>query len=236
MSNRDFASKQLNKIQNRILDAARAANRDPSEITLIGASKQQSSQRINEFYASGQRSFGENYLQEALLKQAELTDLDIDWHFIGKLQSNKCKAAAQHFDWVQTVDRLKIAQRLAQFRSSEFSNMERRPLNVLIQLNIDQEDSKAGVSLQAAPSLCAEICELGTICLRGFMLIPKPARDLDQQRRPFAQARHTLEKINQSLGITLDTLSMGMSNDLEAAISEGATMIRVGTDLFGPRS
>lgn len=235
MSNRDFASKQLNKINNRVLQAAQAANRDYSEISLIAASKQQTSQTIRAFHNNGLNHFGENYLQEARQKQDELQDLNLNWHFIGRLQSNKCKTIAEHFNWVHTVDRLVIAQRLARNRIDQAtSNIQ--PLNLLIQLNVDQEQSKGGISLDSAPSLCAQISQLDGIQLRGFMLIPKPHDNFDQQRRPFALARETLEKVNQRHGIGLDSLSMGMSGDLEAAIMEGSTMIRIGSDLFGPRN
>jgi len=220
-------------IHNRIQQAAMAANRDFSEIQLIGACKQQASKVLAAFHNAGLTQFGENYLQEALAKQTELPT-NIDWHFIGKLQSNKCKDIAQHFDWVHTVDRLKIAQRLAKSRLAD-ENLT-KPLNVLIQLNPEQENTKSGVSLSEAGTLSAQISELNGLALRGFMLIPAPKTNTEEQRLPFAQARETLEMVNQRYGITLDTLSMGMSNDLETAILEGATMIRVGTALFGSRT
>ncbi|MDB4511925.1 YggS family pyridoxal phosphate-dependent enzyme [Arenicella sp.] len=232
MSNRDFASKQLNMIKNRIRCAAISVKRDPTTIKLVGASKQKSAEILRSFYLAGLSNMGENYLQEALVKQAELNDLSIDWHFIGKPQSNKCKTIAQHFDWVHSVDRLKIAQRLAQFRSAQ----EKSPINLLIQLNVDQEQSKGGIAVAQAPSLCAQISDLENVQLRGFMLIPKATDSIDQQRRPFAAARDVLERTNQRYGLGLDTLSMGMSSDLEAAINEGATIIRIGSALFGART
>lgn len=222
-------------IHNRIRQAAIAANRDFNEISLIGASKQQSNDHINAFYKAGLSQFGENYLQEALVKKTELSNKNIDWHFIGKLQSNKCKDVAQHFDWVHALDRLKIAQRLASYRLAG-DNQTTPPLNILIQLNPDQENTKSGVSLNEAGTLCAQISELEGVTLRGFMLIPAPKTSTQAQRRPFAQARETLDIINQRYGTTLDTLSMGMSNDLESAILEGSTMIRIGTALFGART
>ena len=230
MRNSDFAPKQLTKVQYRINLAAKEANRDPSEITLIGACKQQSSELIGEFHNAGLDDFGENYLQEALEKRKTLSTIP-NWHFIGRLQSNKCKDVAHHFSWVHTVDRLKIANALALAAEKSSST-----LNILVQLNIDEEKPKGGVSVQSATELCSQISEMSNLRLRGFMLIPKPTKDLVEQHRPFALARETLESINQRYGLDLDTLSMGMSNDIEAAILEGSTMIRIGTDLFGPRT
>jgi len=228
MSNRDYASKQLNKIQNRILRATAAAKRDQSSVVLVGASKAQPSQLIRDFHDGGLRTLGENYLQEAIEKQAELADLTIQWHFIGKLQSNKTRAVATHFSWVHGVDRYKIARRLSEHRDSNDN------LNLLIQLNVDQEESKVGIPPERAPTLCEQISQLENVSLRGFM-VPKARQGFDQQRAPFAIARQTLESINQRYDLKLDTLSMGMSNDLEAAIAEGSTMVRIGTDLFGAR-
>ncbi|MCL4160792.1 UNVERIFIED_CONTAM: hypothetical protein GTU68_030269 [Idotea baltica] len=234
MCNSDFASKQLSKILNRVSRAAKASNRDLSEIKIVAASKQQPSTVIRTFHAAGISTVGENYLQEALIKREQLKDIDIDWHYIGKLQSNKCKAVAQNFSWVHTIDRLKLAQRFDQYGKS-FNTETFKPLNILIQLNIDQEQSKAGIPIEQAPTLCAQVHELENIRLRGFMLIPKPTKTPELQRKPFEIARKTLENVNQRYGFKLDSLSMGMSNDLESAILEGSTMIRIGTDLFGPR-
>ena len=197
---------------------------------MVGASKQQTSIHVGDFYESGLRDFGENYVQEALTKKQELEDLNINWHFIGRIQSNKCRAIAENFNWVHSVDRLKIAKALA-----NASAARDQPLNILIQLNNDRESSKAGITIAQAPKLCREIAELNAVCLRGFMLIPKSTTEMDHQRQPFSAAREAMESINQRYGMNLDTLSMGMSNDLEAAILEGATMIRIGTDLFGAR-
>ena len=224
--NRDYASKQLNKIRNRIQLAAKSANRDDSEITLIGASKRQKPELIRAFSEAGLRAVGENYLQEAINKQQQLTDIELQWHHIGAVQSNTTRLIAEHFSWVHGVDRFKIAQRLA-----DASNA----LQLCVQLNVEGEASKGGVSVNAAAELCAQIAELDSIKLRGFMLIPKPRADPTDQRRPFALARETLEQVNQRYGLQMDTLSMGMSGDLEAAIAEGSTMVRIGTDLFGPR-
>ncbi|MCL4129165.1 UNVERIFIED_CONTAM: hypothetical protein GTU68_056870 [Idotea baltica] len=219
-------------IKNRIRHAALDARRDPSDIKLIGASKHQSINLLRDFCLAGLTDLGENYLQEALTKQGKMNDSVVDWHFIGKVQSNKCKTIAEQFDWVHSVDRFKIAQRLAQSRAAKGES----PLNILIQLNIDLEDSKNGIHLTQAPTMSAQISELEGIKLRGFMLIPAPSNSKEQQRRPFALAREVLEMTNQQHGLELDTLSMGMSGDLEAAILEGATMIRVGSALFGPRT
>lgn len=231
MCNIDFASKQLNMIKNRIHRAALEANREPTKIELVGASKQQSVETMRAFHQAGLSHFGENYLQESLNKQKQLQSENINWHFIGSIQSNKCKTIAQSFNWVHSIDRLKIAQRLAKFTMQN----DQAPLNLLIQLNVDHELSKSGVGLTEAPALCAQIEELDGVIARGFMLIPAPSKSLAEQRRPFEKARKLLEVTNQRYGLHLDTLSMGMSNDLEAAILEGATMVRVGTSLFGPR-
>ncbi len=229
MCNRDFASKQLNMIQNRISLSANNAGREARSITLIGASKGQPSSLIREFHNAGLNSLGENYLQEGLKKTAELSDLPLQWHFIGHIQSNKTKQIAENYDWVHTIDRIKIATRLAQQAPSNKS------INALIQLNIDEEDSKSGVNLKDASSLANQIAQLDNIQLRGYMLLPKPRHSFEEQRKPFAVAREALELTNQRYGLHLDQLSMGMSKDLEAAISEGGTMIRVGRDLFGDR-
>lgn len=230
MCNREFASKQLNKILIRINLAAEKVGRDPSEITLVGACKQQSSNLVQAFIDSGLYDFGENYLQEFLTKQQKLTSEKVCWHFIGRVQSNKCKDIAQHFNWVHAVDRYKVAKALGKARPANL-----QPLNLLVQLNVENEDTKGGITAEQAYRLCDEVAELESVNLRGFMLIPKSDANLTEQRRPFATARETMERVNQRLGLKLDTLSMGMSNDLEAGILEGATMIRVGTALFGAR-
>lgn len=232
MSNRDFAAKQLNKIRNRIERAALDAGRRSTDISLIGASKMHSSQIIRSFQEQGLRHIGENYLQEAIRKRSELTDLNLHWHFIGKIQSNKTALVARHFSWVHGVDRLKIAQRLAQHRSKQ---AETKALQVLVQINIDDEASKSGASALQVPALCDAISQLDFVQLRGLMLIPKMRQDHEQQRRPYATAREILELSNQRFGLNMKHLSMGMSNDLEAAIAEGATMLRIGTALFGAR-
>lgn len=229
MTNREYAAKQLNKIQNRIQEAASAVGRDASSVTLVGASKKQHPDLIRLFLDHGLQALGENYLQEAISKRAELSDLKPEWHFIGQLQSNKTKLVAEHFSWVHGVDRLKIAQRLAK------QNPYPHVINILLQLNVDDEDSKAGVSMNDAAQLASQVVELDGVSLRGFMLIPKARDRVSEQRTVFASAYELMQRTNQRYGLTMDSLSMGMSGDLEAAIAEGSTMVRVGTDLFGKR-
>jgi pyridoxal phosphate enzyme (YggS family) len=230
MSNSDYASQKLANVRERIASACDASKRQPNTIKLIGASKKQSSELISQFAKAGLNDLGENYLQEAIDKQLQLPNLQVDWHFIGQIQSNKSKLIATHFDWVHGVDRLKIANRLATQHGRQ------TPINLLIQLNPDNEGSKGGVSLANATELCQQVSDLEGAHLRGFMMIPKAREHPDQQRAVFAQARELLEHCNQQYGLNLDQLSMGMSGDLEAAIGEGSTMLRIGTDLFGART
>ena len=179
--------------------------------------------------AEGIEDFGENYVQEALDKMAQLEDLPLCWHFIGPIQSNKTRAIAENFHWVHSIDRLKIARRLSEQRPED-----KPPLQVCLQVNISAEASKAGVPLPALPDLARQVAALPRLRLRGLMAIPAPATEFEQQREPFAALRLALESLQAGLP-ELDTLSMGMSADLEAAICEGATLIRIGTALFGPR-
>lgn len=183
-------------------------------------------------FDAGERDFGENYVQEALAKIAELADLraHLRWHLIGPLQSNKAREVAAHFDWVHSVDRMKLAQRLSDLRPPDLP-----PLQVCLQVNISGEDSKSGVAPQAALALAREVAALPRLKLRGLMAIPEPAGDLAAQREPHRALRHLLEALNAE-GLALDTLSMGMSADLEAAVAEGATWVRVGTAIFGARA
>lgn len=178
---------------------------------------------------AGMRRFGENYLQEALEKIAALQELDLEWHFIGPIQSNKTRPIAEHFDWVHSVDRLKLARRLSEQRPAGLP-----PLNICLQVNVSGEQSKSGITLQELPALAQEVATLPRLRLRGLMAIPAPAAGLEAQRQPFRQMRFALEQLIAE-GLELDTLSMGMSGDLEAAIAEGATLVRIGTALFGPR-
>lgn len=222
---------KLRKVTERIQLAASRVGRNPQSVQLVAVSKTQPAAAIADAYAWGQRHFGENYLQEALDKQSELASLaDIQWHFIGPIQSNKTRLIAEHFNWVHSVDRLKIAQRLSEQRPAQQSD-----LNICIQVNIDDEATKSGVSLQELPALAAEIASLPRLKLRGLMAIPAATQDLNQQHSAFATLRKALEQL-QVQGYKLDTLSMGMSGDMDAAIAEGATFVRVGTDIFGART
>jgi hypothetical protein len=222
--------KNLNRVRARIIDAARACGRDPDSILLLAVSKKKPASDIRLAYALGQRDFGENYLQEAQQKMQQLQDLDIRWHFIGAIQSNKTHSIAEAFDWAHCVDRPKIARRLSEQRPAG-----RQPLNVCIQVNLDHESSKAGIDPEALPGLAMEIRELPGIRLRGLMTIPAPRDTPEQQRIPFARLAKMLSELRQQ-GIDCDTLSMGMTQDLEAAIAEGSTLVRIGTAIFGERS
>ena len=214
----------------RIAAAARLAGRDPASVRLLAVSKGQPAAAIRQAYALGQRAFGENYVQEAVAKADELADLDgIEWHLIGPLQSNKTRIAAERFAWVQSVDRMKIAERL-----SEARDPGRAPLDVCIQVNISAEGTKSGIGPADAPALARDIARLPRLRLRGFMGIAEETPDIERQRRQFRILGDLLQACRAER-LELDTLSMGMSGDLEAAIAEGATMVRVGTALFGPR-
>jgi pyridoxal phosphate enzyme (YggS family) len=217
----------LSALRDRIREAELAAGRPAGSVGLIAVSKTQPAEAIAEAYRLGQRDFGENYLQEALSKQEPLSEPDLVWHFIGPIQSNKTKPLAQHFHWVHSVDRGKIAERLSEQRPAALP-----PLNVLIQVNVSGEASKSGVEPDQAGELAAAIAELPRLKLRGLMAIPEPTDDVQSQRRSFRTLRQTLERLNLA---GVDQLSMGMSHDLEAAILEGATLVRVGTAVFGPR-
>ncbi len=198
------------------------------EVKLVAVSKTQSITALRQAYAAGQTCFGENYLQEALNKQTELSDLEIEWHFIGPIQSNKTQLIAKNFDWVHGVDRLKIAQRLSDARENQI------PLQICLQVNISGEDSKSGVNSDELSALAEEVMNLPNIKLRGLMTIPAAIEDTAIQRAQFIKMRTLLERLNQQ-GHQLDTLSMGMSSDYVIAIEEGATMVRVGSAIFGAR-
>jgi len=217
-------------VRARIAAAARAAGRSPGEVRLLAVSKAMPAAAIRAVHALGQRAFGENYVQEAVGKRADLADLpDIEWHFIGPLQSNKTRAAAAAFDWVESVDRLKIAERLAAARDPA-----RGPLDVLIQVNASCEVTKSGVSPPQTVGLALAVAALPGLRVRGIMGIPEATDDPARQRGQFAVLRECYEAL-QAAGLDVDTLSMGMSADLEAAVAEGATEVRVGTAVFGPR-
>ncbi|NMX69060.1 YggS family pyridoxal phosphate-dependent enzyme [Pseudomonas sp. WS 5111] len=213
-------------VSERIRAAARAVQRDESSVHLLAVSKTKPAQAVRQAHAAGIRDFGENYLQEALGKQAELTDLPLSWHFIGPIQSNKTRAIAENFAWVHSVDRLKIAQRLSEQRPADLP-----PLNICIQVNVSGEASKSGCTPADLPALAEAIQALPRLKLRGLMAIPEPTDDRAQQDAAFAAVRD----LQASLDLGLDTLSMGMSHDLESAIAQGATWVRIGTALFGAR-
>jgi len=219
----------LQAVHAAIRQAAGAAQRDAVQICLLAVSKTMPASLIREAYSAGQNAFGENYVQEALDKIHELRDLPLEWHFIGPIQSNKTRAIAENFSWVHSVDRLKIAERLSEQRPANLP-----PLNVCLQINVSGEASKGGVAPDQAGALAHAIAALPRLKLRGLMAIPAPAEELTAQRVPFASMRELISQLN-STGLQLDTLSMGMSHDLTAAIMEGATIVRVGTAIFGSR-
>jgi len=220
---------RLQTVQQRIDSAQTHYGREPGSVTLLAVSKTRSSDELRMMAAAGMTRFGENYLQEALEKIEALQDLALEWHFIGPIQSNKTRPIAEHFDWVHSVDRLKLARRLNEQRPEHLP-----PLNICLQVNVSAEQSKSGISLEDLPSLAHEVATLPRLRLRGLMAIPAPAEGLEAQRQPFRLMRQALQRLNAE-GLELDTLSMGMSDDLEAAIAEGATLVRIGTALFGPR-
>jgi pyridoxal phosphate enzyme (YggS family) len=221
----------LAAVQQRIALAAQLASRDPRSVTLLAVSKTFPAEDVRAAHAAGQHAFGENYVQEALTKIETLANLraSLEWHFIGPLQSNKTRPVAENFDWVHSVDRLKIAQRLAEQRPAYLP-----PLNVCLQVNVSGEASKAGVAPAEAAETAHAIAALPQLRLRGLMSIPEPAETIDAQRVPHRQLRELFEQLRAD-GLELDTLSMGMSSDLEAAVLEGATIVRVGTAIFGAR-
>ena len=219
-------AENIAKVGARIREAAQASRRDYAAIGLLAVSKTKPAAAIRQAHAAGLRDFGENYLQEALEKQRELSDLPLIWHFIGPIQSNKTRPIAEHFAWVHSVDRLKVAERLSAQRPLQLP-----PLNVCLQVNVSSEASKAGCSPQELPALAQAVSQLPQLKLRGLMCIPEPTEDPAAQHAAFARLR----QLRDSLGLDLDTLSMGMSHDLEAAIAEGATWVRIGTALFGAR-
>ena len=224
-------ARQLEAVQQRIASAARSAGRDPREVELLAVSKTFPAEAVRAAHDAGQRAFGENYVQEAIAKIDALADLraNLDWHFIGPLQSNKTRAVAERFDWVHSVDRLKIAQRLSEQRPESLP-----PLNVCLQVNVSGEASKSGVAPEDAADVAQAIAALPRIVLRGLMSIPEPESDLAAQRAPHRRLRELYDRLRAE-GFALDTLSMGMSADLEAAVLEGATIVRIGTAIFGAR-
>ena len=222
-------TKNLALISDLLHKSAIEANRDPADVRLLAVSKKQPLSKIREAAAAGQRDFGENFVQDGVEKAEALAKLGLTWHFIGHLQSNKTRVVAKYFDWVHTIDNLKTARRLSEQRSGGLP-----PLNVCLQINVDAEDSKAGIAPTALPELAAACAELPNLCLRGLMCLPAVRSEFDEQRAPFAELRELAEKLRND-GIDTDTLSMGMSADYRAAIIEGATIVRIGTALFGAR-
>lgn len=221
---------RFHSVQNRIHQACLNAKRPPESVRLLAVSKTKPIEDIVTLAENGQTCFGENYVQESLLKIAQCPGLE--WHFIGPIQSNKTKPIAEHFDWVHSVDRLKIAQRLSRQRPENLA-----PLNILLEVNISEEPSKAGFTPEEVVAVAQQIADLPNLTLRGLMAIPQKAEDFEAQRVPFALMRGLLQALQkQDPNAPLDTLSMGMSADLEAAIMEGATIVRIGTDIFGARN
>jgi pyridoxal phosphate enzyme (YggS family) len=223
-------AEQIQNIRNRIRQAAENAGRAPDSVQLLAVSKTRSADELRQAIAAGQRCFGENYLQEALEKQARLADQQLVWHFIGPIQSNKTRDIAEHFDWVHSVERLKIARRLSEQRPAQLP-----PLNICLQVNISGEASKSGCLPEEALELARDIAQLPHLRLRGLMAIPAASDDPQQQAEAFAAMQALMQTLNQD-GLELDTLSMGMSGDMEVAIAHGATLVRIGTDIFGPRN
>ena len=222
---------RLQQVRLRMAGACAAAGRSAESVTLLAVSKTCAAERVREAHAAGQTRFGENYVQEALAKIEQLADLrgSVEWHFIGPLQSNKTRAVAEQFDWVHSVDRLKLAERLSAQRSPRLG-----ALQVCLQVNVSGEASKSGLAPEEVAAVAHAVARLPGLRLRGLMAIPKPALDVEAQRLPH-RALHDLMDSLQRDGLALDTLSMGMSADLEAAVAEGATLLRVGTAIFGER-
>ncbi len=224
-------SANLQAVRARIESACRRAGRDPSEVRLLAVSKTFPADAVVAAAGEGQRAFGENYVQEGCGKVEQLAALGLEWHFIGPLQSNKSRLVATHFDWVHSVDRLKIAQRLSEQRAPQLA-----PINVCLQVNVSGEASKSGVAPGEVVELARAVSALPQLRLRGLMAIPEPTEDEALLRSRFALLRSLRDQINDVLALGLDTLSMGMSSDLDLAIAEGATIVRVGTAIFGSRT
>lgn len=224
-----FLPDRLASVLARIEAAAHGAGRDPASVRLLAVSKQQPVENVRSVAAGGQHAFGENYLQEALPKIEALRDLPLEWHFIGQVQSNKTREVAERFQWVHTLDRERIAARLSAQRPHYAG-----PLEVLIQVRLAEEGGKGGIEPAGLPRFAEVVAGLPRLRLRGLMCIPPPETDAVRQRAPFARLRALLEGLNER-GHALDTLSMGMTADLEAAVAEGATIVRIGTAVFGPR-
>jgi pyridoxal phosphate enzyme (YggS family) len=219
----------VNQVRSRISHAALAAGRDPAAVTLVAVTKGKSAETIHQAATAGVTDFGENYLKEALPKMEQLGGLGLNWHYIGQIQSNKTRSIAQAFSWVHSLDRLGVAQRLSEQRP-----FHAPPLRVCLQVALISEPAKGGVSPALLPQLAASVAQLPRLELRGLMCIPPPTEDVSAMRAMFARLRQLKDELNAK-GLKLDTLSMGMSADFESAIAEGATMVRIGTALFGAR-
>jgi pyridoxal phosphate enzyme (YggS family) len=226
-------SAHIEQVRQTIAAAAQAAGRDPESVSLIAVSKTFGPEAVIAAADAGQRAFGENYLQESLDKMLAVKslrpDLTLEWHFIGPIQSNKTRSVAEHFDWVHAVNREKIAKRLSEQRPGHLP-----PLQICLQVNLSGEDSKSGVSPADVIPLARAVSAMPGLCLRGLMAIPEPAEDTERQRAPFSLLRQLAQQLREA-GIDTDTLSMGMSADMAAAIAEGANMVRIGTAIFGKR-
>jgi pyridoxal phosphate enzyme (YggS family) len=223
-------TENLRKIRDLLAKSAIEARRDPATVKLLAVSKKQPVDKILEAARGGQRDFGENFVQEALAKIQATASNGLIWHFIGHLQTNKTRDVAEHFDWVHTIDRRKTAERLSRQRPVDL-----QPLNVCLQVNIDQEASKSGIDPAALPELAQAVASLPNLRLRGLMCLPEIRTTFDAQRQTFSKLRELAESLAES-GFDIDTLSMGMSDDYRAAIAEGATIVRIGTAIFGPRT
>lgn len=229
MSGMEDSNDRLDTVLSRISVACADSGRPPGSVRLVAVSKKKPAGMVRDLARAGQRDFGENYCSEGLEKMEELADEDICWHFVGAVQSRKAATIAGAFDWVHSVDRAKVAERLDRGREGAGP-----PLNVCIQVNVDREEGKAGATAEEAPGLAKLVAGLGNLRLRGLMALPRPTPDLSGQRAAFRALRGLRDEI-AGQGIPLDDLSMGMTDDLEVAIAEGATIVRVGTALFGPR-
>jgi pyridoxal phosphate enzyme (YggS family) len=224
-------SANLQAVRERIARACESVGRRATDVTLLAVSKTFPAESVRDAHAAGQRAFGENYVQEGCDKVSALASLGLEWHFIGPLQSNKTRLLAQHFDWVHSIERMKIAERLSEQRPPE-----RAALQVCIQVNVSGEASKSGVAVEEAEALAIAVAKLPRLRLRGLMAIPEPTPDHAKLAARFRLLRELRDRLNQRHGLQLDTLSMGMSDDLEIAIAEGATIVRVGTAIFGART
>ena len=222
-------TENLKLIRDLLAKSAVKAQRDPATVKLLAVCKKQPLTKVLEAAKAGQVDFGENFVQEGLEKIEKTADLGLTWHFIGHLQTNKTRSVAEHFDWVHTIDRLKTAQRLSRQRPAS-----KGPLNICLQVNIDAETSKSGIAPEDVRELAEAVAELPGLRLRGLMCLPEARTAAEEQKEPFARLRKLAESL-AARGLDIDTLSMGMSGDYDAAIAEGATIVRIGTAVFGPR-